>query len=344
LLTFNTSVTSVTFPLHVSVKILCDIVITLTLTYFLMESTPISSKRNRDLISPESDCEYKRVCSSSALNPDSDSFDSSGALHSDMSSIEATTCTPDGNPSPFIDQLLDALRSKDVLSLIGAAVAEAIKPTLQQEMATLVAQNRQLEGDVEILKHRLSERDLAMEELAIKLDRSEQYTRRNNLRIMGIPETQGEDTDKLIVNVAKDMGVDLSTTEIDISHRVPRYPSTPQTKARPIIVMFVSNASRRSLLANRSKLKAVGKKSAPKIFVNEDLTKTRAIIARKARGLVSEGRIESSWVTGGVILIKKKDGTVNKVSNVAQYDEICDSIRLKMRFNLSQQPMVGEDA
>ncbi len=180
----------------------------------------------------------------------------------------------------------------------------------------------------------MNEKDEIIDELSVKLDRSEQYSRRNNVRITGIPETKGENTDKLILDLAKSIGENLSPGDIDVSHRVPRYPPSSQTQSRPIIVMFVSNASKRSLMSQRSKLKHVSKGN--RVFINEDLTRTWAKLAKEARGLVKEKRVESSWVTGGVIIIKMKDGRLKKVSTNYHLQEVCEETRSKMVISLSQ--------
>jgi hypothetical protein len=76
--------------------------------------------------------------------------------------------------------------------------------------------------------------------------------------------------------------------------------------------------------------------------VNEDLTRTRAEIARKARELVKQGRFDSSWVTNDVILIKLRDGSVTKVANPSAFQEACESTRLKFVINLSQDSQVTD--
>ncbi len=78
------------------------------------------------------------------------------------------------------------------------------------------------------------------------------------------------------------------------------------------------------MLQNRSKLKELNKDStkSKKIFINEDLTRTRAILAKRARSLLAEKRIDSTWVTGGVVLVKMLDNRIRKVSTEAHFKEL----------------------
>ena len=53
----------------------------------------------------------------------------------------------------------------------------------------------ELKREIEELKQQVKESDAAIASLRAKVDDLEQYTRRNSVRIMGIPETSNEDTD-----------------------------------------------------------------------------------------------------------------------------------------------------
>ena len=53
-----------------------------------------------------------------------------------------------------------------------------------------------------------------------EIDRLEQYSRRDSVRVCGIAETDNENTNDIVVRVAKDMGVVISPNDISVSHRV----------------------------------------------------------------------------------------------------------------------------
>ena len=56
---------------------------------------------------------------------------------------------------------------------------------------------------------------------ADKIDALEQYGRRQNLEIVGIPEKANEDTNKIVIEVAKLLKVDIAVEHIFTSHRLP---------------------------------------------------------------------------------------------------------------------------
>ena len=61
--------------------------------------------------------------------------------------------------------------------------------------------------------------------------------------------------------------------------------------------------------------------STPRIYVNDDLTKTRAQSAAMARGSKRRKNIEYTWVRNGVIIIKKND-SVDKITTKREFDTL----------------------
>lgn len=124
------------------------------------------------------------------------------------------------------------------------------------------------------------------------VDKLEQYSRLNNLRIFGIEEKPGENTDQVIVNICKDkLGVDISLKDIDCSHRLPA--KEPQHK--PIIVKFISRNIKTLIYNNKKKLKNT------KIVIREDLTRRRAQLLKEA---ASRCGVNNVWTRNGNIKIK----------------------------------------
>ena len=161
-----------------------------------MEKTPSSGKRIRsELSTPESDIDNKRQCN--IESPDLDNSDTFLIMEDPNN-----TSTEGVNDDMFHDKLLKVLRSKEIMSAISSTVAEVIHPMFREEMETLISQNKQLVDDISSLNKKLDEKEAMIENLNERLDRSEQYSRRNNVRITGISETKGESTDDIVIDLA----------------------------------------------------------------------------------------------------------------------------------------------
>ena len=218
-----------------------------------------------------------------------------------------------GGTGSVREELRAALSDPDIIVLISTAVAAQVSDRLKKEITGL--RNQLLEKDREIMF------------LRDEVDDLQQYSRRNCLRISPIPETTGESTDAIVKQVAASVGVTLTDEAIDRSHRVGKRASGDQTFDRPILVKLTSYRHKEALMKARRGLNkvdaaklfpnadwpslptpssAVGK-AAPvrKIFVNDDLTRTRAKVAARARQLKREKKIDDTWTRDGIIFLKK---------------------------------------
>lgn len=63
-----------------------------------------------------------------------------------------------------------------------------------------------------------------------------QYTQRNNIVVSGIPETPNEDVYDLVIITARELGISLSYSNIDIAHQIP----TKSLGPKKIIVRLVN--------------------------------------------------------------------------------------------------------
>ena len=73
-----------------------------------------------------------------------------------------------------------------------------------------------------------------MRNLEFDHDAPEQYTRKFNVEVHGIPECEGENLADIIIKIGQKISFDITSQDIDIVHRK----KTPTTK--PIVVRFTS--------------------------------------------------------------------------------------------------------
>ena len=187
--------------------------------------------------------------------------------------------------------------------------------SLKSEYEKLLQTNRKQESEIISLK----EQSTALENKQIKdtekLDAVEQYGRRQNLEIKGVPIVYGEDTNKIVVEVAKSLNVDISTDDISTSHRLPvstKSEKNDDSTSTPIIVRFVSRDVRNKIYANRKltrqlDMKKFGIKGTTKLFINENLTLLRKRLFWKTKQKVKEAGYKYIWTSNGNIFVRKVD-------------------------------------
>lgn len=180
---------------------------------------------------------------------------------------------------------------QDKMADMVSSIVDGVVSGLQTQIIELQAENSALKTRVTTLE-------------AIA-DKAEQYSRRNSLRISGIPEVPEENTDDKVLELARGLGVELSISELDRSHRLGKRTqdksANSSKRPRDIIVKFATFRSRMKLLKQKSKLKDGSNKG---VFLNEDLTRERSQIFYDARKLVKSKHATSAWTTDGVIIVR----------------------------------------
>ena len=90
--------------------------------------------------------------------------------------------------------------------------------------------------------------------------------------------------------VKDSLDIDINEYDIDRSHRVGR--PTPN-RPRPIIVKFLSYKAKSSIYKARNRLK-FARQTAKGFHINEDLTKTRLLMFKKALKLKKDNLISDT--------------------------------------------------
>lgn len=160
----------------------------------------------------------------------------------------------------------EALQDTAMLQVL----ATLIRDQVVQELKETITKNTTV---IEELKNAIVIKDHEIAALERRVDDLEQYSRRQCLRIFGVEEKDGEDTDKIVMEVAEKVGVTVQLTDIDRSHRVG---VKRGDRPRPLIAKFVSYRNRNELFRNKRKLKNSG------ITIREDLTKVRYNLLQEA--------------------------------------------------------------
>lgn len=222
-----------------------------------------------------------------------------------------------------IDAVLGALSDPDTLERfvsslcsipnIKAKLVECLIPSLDKQVSDIL---EPLKATVDSLQAMLDAAETRNTDLANKHDDLEQYTRRQNIRISGIQENEGEKTDDLVTDFAKKaLNIDLTDAKIDLSHRVGKRQTNKP--CRDIIVRFVSYKSKQKLMKARRGLKDYNARNQTSHFISEDLTRNRSQLAFEARRLKRTGVIKDTWVFDGKNFIKSHNDNISVCSDSA---------------------------
>ena len=186
--------------------------------------------------------------------------------------------------------MTDLVKNQEFITLLESIVGNAIEKKMGElitsienvhdELSDLKEDFNEKKEEVKTLKEKFLQQEQSINKLESSLNNMEQYSRRSCIRIFGLEEKKGENTDLLVSEVIRTkLGVSLDPVkDIDRSHRTGNVQqsnsSTPtghssnhKPRPRSIIVKLNSYRKRREIITNRKKLKGSG------IVIAEDLTK-----------------------------------------------------------------------
>lgn len=188
---------------------------------------------------------------------------------------------------------------------------------LSEEVTTVSKQQKQimvLLEKVKALKLKSEEKDKKIAFLENRVSELEQFTRMNDIIVSGLEtkprsyaravsrmennepnEKDEQSADDQVTTFLQSKGIKVDTGNIEACHPLPR----KRKEDKPaIIIRFVNRKQKMELLRQGWKLKGT------EVYLNEHLTKKNADIAKKARFLRKQRKIQSTWTSNCKVFIK----------------------------------------
>lgn len=210
-------------------------------------------------------------------------------MHSDL----------DNNQSEIEKLIKDTLSSPIILDELAKTLSTIIIKKYEDQLNKLEYNVKQVESQLKESEHLLNNANLRIQHL-------EQYSRRNSLRIFGIPETKDENTDTMICNlISEKLQISLNPTDLDRTHRIGKI----STKDRPIIVKFATYNARARVFNLKRYFKGTN------ITVKEDLTKYNVNLLKTA---AEKYGFKNAWSRDGNIFYK----TNNQIRQIKNIDDL----------------------
>ena len=181
----------------------------------------------------------------------------------------------------IIEKAIQDLTTKDDMQKLIVRLEEKLERLLVEKIDEI---KKPLEDKIQGLESKLSVYEAHMQDLEVKIDDNEQYSRRSSLRITGIPLPQNEkesseECTKKVMDVFAELEVDISEDGIDRAHRVGKKTTDGDgIEGQAMIVKLNSWKDRVAVYRERKKLKD------KRIYV--DLTFRRAKLLKLAQTLV----------------------------------------------------------
>ena len=144
---------------------------------------------------------------------------------------------------------------------------------------------------IHTLEKKVSDQEKIIEELSIKCDLSQQYSRRSCLRIHGVEVVKGTEPENIMTTLEdcyKKLDLPYNSENIDRAHRIGKayVDKVSGAKVQSIIVKFRTWRAREDLYKSRPRRFSQGKEKPVPFTVSVDLTKQRYDLFKKAKGTI----------------------------------------------------------
>ena len=196
--------------------------------------------------------------------------------------------TPTGTDQS-VSTLLAALLPP-LVSAVATSVSVAVGEVLNKALLKIGTSLREKNSDPSLLAN--------VRVLTYDNDKLQQYTRRENVRIFGIPVDSTETpemTEKKTLELLNKTGVTVTESDISACHRLGK----PSNGTRPVIVRFVSRRKRTEVMRKKKVLR----EKAEKIYINDDLTPLRSRLLKLVKELPITDKV---WTIDGKIMCTKR--------------------------------------
>lgn len=206
-----------------------------------------------------------------------------------------------------METLVDKIKEqvyKSVVHRIDVVESELYKTNTELDNCkkTINKLEADLQGQSEKINRIMNTMESNKGKCTKKGNEMEQYSRSNNIKLINLPEDQGdrmetseETTTKVVTLLNEKMEANIQESDIDIAHRIGKKTGN---KPRTVIVKFISRRHKfKSMQDRKTKLRGTG------IYIVEDLTKMNQSVFTAAR---NNPEVESCWTRNGQTMIKWK--------------------------------------
>lgn len=200
-----------------------------------------------------------------------------------------------------LDSYLDTLTEKIMLR---------IKERMEEEFKRLNFKLK--DSDLTAMKQYSENLESRLRETEAKLDQFEQESKKTNVIVFGIPESDNADLKKNLTSMCQENAVNIDAQSIKSCYRLGK---RIQNKTRPIIIKFTDEFHRDIFYSSRKLF------LESKVFVKEDLTRKRIELFKYA----TEKFPKSVWTIDGNVKVRTEKGIIT-VKDREQLNGIVDGL------------------
>ena len=206
-------------------------------------------------------------------------------------------------------------------------IQEDLSKMKDEIIKNLMDSNKSLQERVEKLEKKVQKMEKLenqQQKIITSVESMNQYGRRNNLELSGIPNDVNDDElEGKVKQILEKINVKVKKNDIEACHRLP---PTKKNKNKKTIVRFVNRRTAETCLKNKKKLSEIdmselGFHEDTKIFASENLNEYFRDLAWRCRSLKREKLIHGFKYQNEAFFIKIKESSSDKLK-ITQKEEL----------------------
>lgn len=209
-----------------------------------------------------------------------------------------------------------------------------------EDRKALWTENKTLKLAVQTLEKQHASLELQLRNHLTESNEKNQYDRRECLEVRGIPQhatPSEENTNAIIIEVGKLIGVDILDNDISVSHRLPQAKSYKGKNVgpSPIIVKFTRRSVKERLYGARKNLRNktssdLGYSEENKIYLAESLTEKNRELFKECLAEKKNLEFKFIWTNNGRIYLRENnDSPVFHIKNKDDIQKLKGSIQAR---------------
>lgn len=239
-------------------------------------------------------------------------------------------------PSPHN---ISQLASGDLAALIRNAVKHELS-SMQSQMSTIentlsymsnqyddllktlkstTAEVKKLKDENTILRNTIDENSVRIKRLEEDNARQQQWSRLQNIEVIGIPENKDEDTTQIVVKLADKIGIKLEGNDVEFAHRVQSRKSSSLASSRTIIARLRHRHTKDTLIAAARKHRNLKPSDIglsahntldsrnTNIYINEHLTHSNRALLKLCKNKAKETMYKYVWTKNCRIYVRRDE-------------------------------------
>lgn len=247
--------------------------------------------------------------------------------NSSVKSIEATALTKE-----FLVKVLEDFK-KEVFRTFRKELEEVTTSiqflsnavdTSNELMANMKKDYDGLKKENQELRETTEQLTSSVSSLQEKVRTLEQYTRKSNIEICGLPSTPGESIHSIVKDVGKALGLEVTEQQVNAAHRVPSF---RKDRAPSIVVQFHARSTRDAWIETMKKKKSLFAHEVnpaypknTKLYVSEHLSPDNKQFLGKLKQKCRAVGIKFAWCRDGKFYARKAEG--DKFLKIVTEDDI----------------------